>query len=135
MNSSFQYGELERQVEYEAAWEGGKVPVLTLTKGETRGTSMDCPRCGERLLAASRDDDQNHYGELRCNKCERWSDRDVVAVMNISHRGLLRFGSPKGEAGEAVNGDPEKEWSSLSREPAIPRVDASKLRVEGLCCK
>ena len=128
MNSSFPYGELKREADYKAAWDG-EVPVLTLTKGETRGTTMDCPRCGERLQVASRDDEE-HHRQLWCQKCKRWTDRDVVAVMNISHRGLLRFRSSKGEAVEAVNGNPKKRWSSLDREPVILRVDASKLRTK-----
>jgi putative transposase len=78
--NSWPFAELKRQVEYKAAWEG--VPVITLTKGETRGTTMDCPQCGERLQAPVRDDSQ-HYRQLWCQKCERWDDRDLVAVMNI----------------------------------------------------
>ncbi len=126
MNSSFPYGELKREVDYKSAWDG-EVPVMTLTKGETKGTTMDCPRCGERLQVASRNDTV-HYRQLWCPKCERWTDRDVVAVMNISHRGLLRFRSStiKGEAIEAMNGNPKEGWSSY-KEPVNLRVDASKL--------
>ena len=39
--------EIKRQIEYKAAWEG--VPVIQLTKSETRGKSKLCPVCGERL--------------------------------------------------------------------------------------
>jgi len=123
MNSSFPYGELKREVEYKAAWDG-EVPMLTLTKSETRGTTMDCPRCGERLQVASRGDEE-HYRHLWCTRCKRWWHRDVVAVMNISHRGLLRFRSSQGEASEAVKGNPREGWSS--QEPVILQVDASKL--------
>ncbi len=129
MNSA-PWGELKRQVEYKAAWEDGKVPVITLTKSETRGTTMDCPRCGERLQVASREDEE-HYRQLWCQKCERWTDRDVVAVMNISRRGRLRFDRSQGEAVEAVKGNPLKEWSSQQEEPVILRVDASKLGTNG----
>ncbi|MDA4122840.1 MAG: zinc ribbon domain-containing protein, partial [Thaumarchaeota archaeon] len=89
---------------------------------ETRGTTMDCPRCGERLQAAVRGDVRNHR-QLWCQKCERWDDRDLVAVMNISHRGWVRFAQSKGEgeAGEAVKGNPEGR-----RQQVILRVDASK---------
>ncbi len=126
MNSSFPYGEFEREAKYKALWE--EVPVFTLTKSETRGTTLDCPRCGERLQVASRWDEK-HHRQLWCPKCKRWADRDVIAVLNISHRGLLRFRSSKGEVGEAVNGNPRKEWSS--QEPVILRVDASKLGMKG----
>jgi hypothetical protein len=46
-------------------------------------------------------------------------DRDVVAAMNISIKGLARFASSKGLAGEAMKGNPTM--------PVILRVDASKL--------
>jgi len=47
-------------------------------------------------------------------------DRDVVAAMNLSVKGLARFASSQGLAGEAMRGNVE-------REPLILRVDASKL--------
>lgn len=121
MNSA-SFNELKRQVEYKAAWEG--VPVLTLTKGETRGTTIDCPRCGERLQSAVRGDSE-HYRQLWCKVCERWIDRDVAAVMNISRRGWVRFAhsSTEGEAREAVKGN-----LGHVGKPVILRVDASKLR-------
>lgn len=109
------WGEIKRQIEYKAAWEG--IPTITLSRGETEGTTMDCPRCGERLQAAARGDGE-HHRMLWCQKCGRWTDRDVVAVMNISHRGRLRFDRSKGEAGEAMRGNPTT--------PVILRVDASK---------
>ncbi len=113
------FGELKRQVEYKAAWEG--VPVITLSKGETRGTTMDCARCGERLQEPVLGDSA-HHRQLWCQKCQRWMDRDLVAVLNISRRGWLRFDqSSKGEVGEAVKGNPEG-----GRQQVILRVDASK---------
>jgi putative transposase len=64
---------------------------------------------------------------LWCDVCERWRDRDLVAVLNISRRGRVRFArsSKEGEAIEAVKGNAEHEG-----EPLILRVDASKLRHE-----
>jgi putative transposase len=118
MNSA-PFGEIKRQVEYKATWEG--VPVITLTRGETRGTTMDCPKCGERLQSAAQDDVE-HRRQLWCGVCMRWRDRDLVAVLNISHRGWVRFAHSKGGAGEAMKGNPEREG-----EPVILRVDASKL--------
>jgi len=130
MNSA-PWNELKRQVEYKAAWDG-QVQVITLTKTETRGTSMDCPRCGERLQADTSRRGEEHYRQLWCNKCGRWSDRDVVAVMNISERGRLKFDRSlrnKGEAGEAMKGNPQEEGSSR-QEPVILRVDASKVHLQ-----
>jgi hypothetical protein len=51
-------------------------------------------------------------------------DRDLVAVLNISRGGRMRFArsSTEGEAGEAVRGNADHDG-----EPLILRVDASKL--------
>jgi len=121
--NSWPFYEIKRQIQYKASWEG--VPVITLTGGETRGTTMDCPRCGERLQVPIRGD-VHHHRQLWCEKCGRWTDRDVVAVLNISRRGRLRFDRSQrkeGEAGEAVKGNAGRDG-----EPLILRVDASKLR-------
>jgi len=119
--NSWPFHEVKRQIEYKAAWEG--VPVITLSRRETRGTTMDCARCGERLQSPVRGDIE-HHRQLWCGKCGRWMDRDLVAVLNISRRGRVRFArsSTEGEAGEAVRGNAEHEG-----EPLILRVDASKL--------
>jgi putative transposase len=123
--NSWPFEEIKRQIEYKAAWEG--VPVVTLTKSETRGTTMDCPRCGERLQVPIRGDGE-HYRQLWCKVCEKWRDRDLVAVLNISRRGWLRFDHSQGEAREAMKGNPTERDSS--QEPVILRVDASKLGME-----
>ncbi len=69
--------------------------------------------------------DREHYRQLWCEVCKRWRDRDLVAVLNISRRGWLRFdrSSKEGEAGEAVRGN-----LGHYGEPVILRVDASKSR-------
>jgi putative transposase len=117
--NSVPWNEIKRQIEYKAAWEG--VPVIQLTKKETRGTSIICPECGERLQ-----EDRDHPRMLWCNKCRRWMDRDIVAIQNISYRGCMRFrqssSSCKGEAGEAMVQEREQKT-----EPLILKVDASKL--------
>ncbi|AFU60327.1 NurA domain-containing protein [Candidatus Nitrososphaera gargensis Ga9.2] len=60
-------------------------------------------------------------------KIDGWMDRDVVAAMNLSIRGRAflaksedEFERPKGDAGEAMKGNP-------MTAPVILRVDASKL--------
>ena len=123
--NSWPFGEFKRQVEYKAAWTG--VSVITLTKSETNGTTMDCPRCGERLQVPLRGDAE-HNRQLWCYACERWMDRDVIAVLNISRRGRLRFDrsqAKEGEAAEAMKGNAEHE-----EKPLILRVDASKLHLQ-----
>jgi putative transposase len=113
MNNNWPFAEIKRQIEYKAEWEG--IPVIHLSKGETRGTSSLCPRCGERLQS-----DRAHRRQLWCTKCGRWLDRDLVAVMNISRRGWLRFDQSKGPPCEAMVKEPEKTT-------VILRVDGSKL--------
>ena len=121
--NSWPFQEVKKQIEYKAAWEG--VQVLTLSKTETRGTTMDCPRCGERLQVPILGD-LEHKRQLWCQKCERWMDRDVVAVLNISRRGRVRFArsTTEGEASEAMKRNAEHDG-----EPLILRVDASKLHL------
>ncbi|MFY9300954.1 MAG: transposase [Candidatus Nitrosotenuis sp.] len=104
--------ELERQVTYKADWEG--VPAGHVNP---RCTSMFCPRCGGKLQ-----EDRQRRRDLWCGNCERWQDRDVIAAMNISHKGLVRLANSEGDTGEAMSGNlnPEKE-------PVILRVDVSKL--------
>lgn len=116
--NGWSFAEVKRQIEYKAQWEG--VPVIQLTKKETRGTSSLCYICGERLRSS------REYGRnLWCENCKKSFDRDVVAVMNISYRGLLRFGSSQGLADEAMVQE--------SGTPLILKVDASKLlEVENL---
>lgn len=110
--NGWSFAEVKRQIEYKAQWEG--VPVIQLTKKETRGTSSLCYICGERLRSS-----REHGRNLWCENCKKSFDRDVVAVMNISYRGLLRFGSSQGLADEAMVQE--------SGTPVILKVDASKL--------
>ncbi|MGI0087707.1 MAG: RNA-guided endonuclease InsQ/TnpB family protein [Nitrosotalea sp.] len=115
--NGWSFSEIKRQIEYKSRWSG--TPVIQLSKKETRGTSTLCPRCGKRLQ------EQRVSRELWCEYCKRWLDRDVIAVMNQSLRGLPRLGSSKGDAGEAMKGNAD---SAL---PLILRVDASKLQLSG----
>jgi putative transposase len=109
--NSWSFGKAQSQIEYKAAWIG--LSVVRLSRHETFGTSSTCPRCGERLQS-----DKNHRRQLWCPKCKVWMDRDLVAVINLSRRGRLRFDRSKGEAVEAVKGNPMP--------TVIPGVDASK---------
>jgi putative transposase len=115
--NSWSFAEIKRQIEYKAAWEG--VPIIQLSVSETRGTSQLCPRCGKKITQVDRLTRQ----QLWCDQCKKWRDRDIVAAMNLSIKGLSRFASSKGFAGEAMKGNMEKE-------PLILRVDASKLSLQ-----
>jgi putative transposase len=111
--NSWSFAEIKRQIEYKSAWEG--VPIIQLSVKETRGTSQLCPRCGKKITQVDRKTRQ-----LWCAECKKWMDRDVVAAMNLSIKGLARFASSKGLADEAMKGN-------MERDLVILRVDASKL--------
>lgn len=125
--NSWSFAEVKRLIEYKAAWEG--IPVIQLSSKETRGTSKLCPRCGKKITQVDR-----LTRQLWCDQCKKWMDRDVAAAMNISIKGLARFASSKGLAGEAMVQE------SGSKEPVILKVDASKLshrqpKVDSLLCR
>jgi putative transposase len=111
--NSWSFAEIKRLITYKAAWEG--IPVIQLSKSETRGTSQLCPRCGKKITQVDMKTRQ-----VRCDHCKRWMDRDVVGAMNTSIKGLARFASSQGLAGEVMKGN-------LERDPIILRVDASRL--------
>lgn len=117
--NGWSFSEIKRQIEYKARWNGTQ--VIQLSKSETRGTSTLCPKCGKRLQEQRTLISSEHYRELWCEFCKRWFDRDVVAVMNQSLRGLSKLDSSKGDAGEAMKGNLGNAM------PVILRVDASKL--------
>src|SRR5208282_5879617 len=89
---------------------------ITLSRSETRGTSRVCPRCGERLQSS-----KQLRRKLWCQKCREMFHRDLVAVLNISRRGRVRFARSEGVGVEAMVQEP----SSVA--PVILRVDPTKL--------
>lgn len=115
--NSWSFAEIKRQIEYKAAWEG--VPIIQLSVSETRGTSQLCLRCGKKITQVDRLTRQ----QLWYDRCKKWMDRVILAAMNLSIKGLARFPSSKGLAGEAMKGNVEKE-------PLILRIDASKLSLQ-----
>ena len=118
--NGWSFGEAQRQIEYKARWKG--LPVIHLSRRETGGTSVACPRCGERLQS-----DKLLKRKLWCGKCRIVMDRDRVAAINLAWRGRVRFArsrSPtvleaQGGAYEALKGNPTP--------TVIPGVDAPKL--------
>jgi len=118
--NSWSFGEAQRQIEYKARWAG--LPVIRLSMRETRGSSVSCPRCGERLQS-----DRRLKRKLWCGKCRVVMDRDMVAAVNLARRGRVRFARSRppilieaqGRAVEAVKGNPTP--------TVIPGVDAPKL--------
>src|SRR5439155_8170939 len=45
--NAWSFSQARKQIEYEARWTG--LPVIRLSKRETRGSSVSCARCGERV--------------------------------------------------------------------------------------
>ena len=105
--NGWSYYEAQRQIEYKARWAG--LPVIRLSRRETRGSSVSCPRCGERLQS-----DKRLGRKLWCGKCRIVMDRDMVAAINLARRGRVRFArsqppillEAQGGAVEAVKGNP-----------------------------
>src|SRR2546421_2444791 len=118
--NGWSFGEAQRQIEYKARWIG--LPIIRLSRRETRATSITCPRCGERLQS-----DKRLVRKLWCSNCRTVMDRDTVATINLARRGRVRVARSRppilleaqGRAVEAVKGNPTP--------TVIPGVDASKL--------
>jgi len=118
--NGWSFGEAQQQIEYKARWVG--LPVIRLSRLETRGSSVSCPRCGERLQS-----DKRLGRKLWCGKCRVVMDRDMVAAVNLARRGRVRFARSRppitieaqGRAVEAMKGNPTP--------TVIPGVDAPKL--------
>jgi len=111
MMNSWPFYELQRQIQYKSAWEG--IPVRFVSPVRT---SILCPICGGRTQ-----EDRYQHRQLWCSSCKRSMDRDVVASMNISYKGLQKFCNPSGLSDEAMKGNLDKAM------PIILRLDGSKL--------
>jgi putative transposase len=112
------YYELQRQIQYKAAWEG--IPVYLV---DPKRISKLCPICGDRIQ-----EDKLNRRKLWCSNCGKSMDRDVVASMNIAHKGWARFTHPRGGTNEAQSGTFEQAMTeSTSYDSVVIRiVDASK---------
>ena len=119
--NGWSFSEAQRQLEYKARWNG--LPIIRLSRRETRGSSLTCPRCGERLQS-----DKRLARKLWCGKCRIVMDRDMVSAVILAWRGRVRFARSRppilieaqGGAVEAVKGNP-------TTTTVIPGVDAPKL--------
>ena len=112
--NSWSFYELQRQVQYKAAWEG--IPVRFV---DPRRTSQLCPICGDRIQ-----EDRFQLRKLWCTNCKRSMDRDVVASLNISYKGWSRFCHPRGLAVDAMKRNVD------TSTPLILGVDGSKLSLK-----
>src|SRR5437667_12207553 len=82
--NGWSFGKAQRQIEYKARWVG--LSVIRLSRRETRGSSVSCPRCGERLQS-----DKRLERKLWCGKCRMVMDRDMVAAVILARQGRVRF--------------------------------------------
>jgi putative transposase len=116
--NGWSFGEAQRQIEYKARWAG--LSVIRLSRRETRGSSVTCPRCGEGLQS-----DKRLKRKLWCGKCRIVMDRDMVAAVNLARRGRVRFARSRppipleaqGRAVEAMKGNPTPYGNPRSRCP------------------
>ena len=105
--NGWSFAELQRQIEYKAAWEG--LPVIYVNP---HGTSVKCSICGSRMRAIPEE-----IRQLKCPSCRFTVDRDVNAARNILARGV-RF-APFASAIEAMVQEPQRR--------VILKVDADEL--------
>jgi len=109
--NSWSFYELQRQIQYKAAWEG--IPVCFV---DPKRTNKLCPICGDRIQ-----EDRQNRRKLLCINCGKSMDCDVVASMNVARKGWARFTHPRGLSDEAMKGN------AVYEEPLILRVGGSKL--------
>jgi len=106
--NSWSFGELQRQIEYKARWEGVKVTYVP-----ARNTSKRCSVCGYKTLEST-------MRQVWCPGCGTMLDRDVNAAVNIAAGGV-RF-TPYGPPVEAMVEEREPNKAAL-----ILKVDGDKL--------
>ena len=109
--NSWSYGELQRQIDYKARWEGVQVIYVS-----ARNTSKRCSICGYKTLESTQ-------RQLWCPKCRTFLDRDENAARNLAAGGL-RF-SPNGPPGEPMVEEREPKDATL-----ILKVDGGKLSLQ-----
>src|SRR3989454_865061 len=117
--NGWSFGEAQRQIEYKARWAG--LPVIRLSRCETRGSSMTCPRCGERLQS-----DKRLERKLWCGKCRIVMDRDRVAAVNLARRGRVRFARSRPPIQLEAQGGAAEAMKGNLTPTVIPGVDAPK---------
>lgn len=105
--NAWSFGELQRQIEYKARWEGIRVVYIP-----PRNTSKKCSICGYKTLEST-------IRSIWCPRCGTVLDRDENAARNIAAGGL-RFG-PCGPPIEAMI-----EESEPKSETVILKVDGDK---------
>ena len=107
--NNWSFYELQRQIEYKAKWLG--IPVIYVPAAKTSST---CAICGSDISECTE-------RKVWCGKCQRLSDRDENAALNIVKAGV-RF-APKGKVSEVMKGNDER----FKRSTLILKADTSQL--------
>lgn len=113
--NGWQFYELQRQVQYKAAWTG--IPVVFV---DPKRTSKLCPICGDRIQ-----EDRQNRRKLLCINCGKSMDRDVIASMNIAHKAWFRFNHARGDTREGQSSVFEEPMS----EPKISDYDKLVIQI------
>jgi putative transposase len=110
------FGEFRRQIEYKAAWSGGRVIVAD----RWFASSKTCSGCGAvkaKLLLSER--------SYVCTSCGMVADRDLNAAINLAGYGNRQVA---GSGPETVNGRGADRKTGLARQVAMKRQPGTRKR-------
>ena len=84
-----------------------------------RGTSSECPVCGEKVKHPT-------WKISRCNNCDRDYDRDRLASLTITHRGIDLCGDPFPVSASASWQSMKGEYLYIRDKPEIPEAGSTE---------
>ena len=105
------YDEFQKMIEY-------KSPMKTVY-ANPRGTSSECPVCGEKVKHPT-------WKISRCNNCDRDYDRDRLASLAITHRGIDLCGDPFPVSASASWQSMKDEYLYIRDKPEIPEAGSTE---------
>lgn len=105
--NSWSFHEIQRQVQYKAAWLG--VPVFYVNPS---GSSRKCPDCGSRVVPLQE-------RKLYCPACDKTWDRDVLASKNLMTCAVPQARPLKGSSEteprlQEEAGNPSSRWAEVN---------------------
>ena len=87
--------------------------------GGPRGTSSECPVCGEKVKHPA-------WKISRCNNCDRNYDRDRLASLAITHRGIDLCGDPFPVSASASWQSMKDEYLHIRNKPEISEAGSTE---------
>ncbi len=106
--------------------EADKVSAIYINKSpmktvyvNPRGTSSECPVCGEKVKHPT-------WKISRCNNCDRDYDRDRLASLTITHRGIDLCGDPFPVSASASWQSMKDEYLYIRDKPEIPEAGSTE---------